>query len=136
MFEWCLLCIMTKADSIFFVKSFVSNKGLISLFLLSFFFISFNSDLSFAILKVKIKAPNDILIKNKKICGILQETIFHNEKRFIVIGIGINLFKSPNTTKYPTTHLSNYVKKVDKLLIIKNIKEQYEKKINHLKSNS
>ena len=86
--------------------------------------------------KVKIKTPNDILVKNKKICGILQETIFHNEKRFIVIGIGINLFKSPNITKYPTTHLSNYVKKVDKLLIIKNIKEQYEKKINHLKSNS
>ena len=48
----------------------------------------------------------------------------------------ISSFESPNITKYPTTHLSNYVKKVDKLLIIKNIKEQYEKKINHLKSNS
>ena len=84
--------------------------------------------------KVKIKPPNDILVKNKKICGILQETIFHNEKRFVIIGIGINLFKSPNIKKYPTTHLSNYVENVDKMLVIRNIKKQYEKKINYLKS--
>tara|TARA_Y100001970_G_scaffold281642_1_gene392871 strand:- start:1817 stop:2344 length:528 start_codon:yes stop_codon:yes gene_type:complete len=131
-------------------NKWISSKG--NLFISIFFEINHNLSLDkltkrncliikniitkFVSEKVKIKAPNDILIKNKKICGILQETIFHNEKRFIVIGIGINLFKSPNTTKYPTTHLSNYVKKVDKLLIIKNIKEQYEKKINHLKSNS
>ena len=64
MFEWYLSCIITKADSIFFVKSFVLNKGLISLFLLSFFFISFNSDLLFAILKVYFSYSFSVLVIN------------------------------------------------------------------------
>ena len=83
--------------------------------------------------KITIKKPNDLLINNKKVCGILQETMFYNKKRFVIVGIGINLFKSPSIKKYPTTHLSNYVKRVNKLLIIKNVKKQYEKKINYLK---
>tara|TARA_Y100000590_G_scaffold435820_1_gene555708 strand:- start:520 stop:1047 length:528 start_codon:yes stop_codon:yes gene_type:complete len=95
-----------------------------------------NTITKFASEKVKIKAPNDILIKDKKICGILQETVFHNEKKFVIVGIGINLFKSPKIKKYPTTHLSNHVEKVDKLAIIRFIKKQYEIKINNLKSRS
>ncbi len=131
-------------------NSWVSYKG--NLFLSVFFEINYNFSLNkftkkncFIIKniiskliseKVKVKAPNDILVKNKKICGILQEIVFHNKKRFAIIGIGINLIKSPTLKKYPTTHLSNYVEKVDKLLIIRNIEKQYGKKINYLKSNS
>lgn len=41
---------------------------------------------------ITIKWPNDILINNKKICGILTESQLNKNKiEFIVIGIGLNL---------------------------------------------
>lgn len=45
-------------------------------------------------LETDIKWPNDILATNKKVCGILAETIETPTGRAIVLGIGINLAKS------------------------------------------
>jgi len=43
-------------------------------------------------IKSFIKWPNDIIVKNKKISGILIEDKFEgNERKFVVIGIGINI---------------------------------------------
>jgi BirA family biotin operon repressor/biotin-[acetyl-CoA-carboxylase] ligase len=43
-------------------------------------------------LPTKIKWPNDILVKNKKICGILIENIISgNEVSSSIIGIGVNV---------------------------------------------
>lgn len=39
----------------------------------------------------QIKWPNDLLVNGKKICGILCETINHNQKTYAIIGIGINV---------------------------------------------
>ena len=39
----------------------------------------------------KIKWVNDIIYKNKKICGILCETVWKGRTPYIVIGIGMNL---------------------------------------------
>lgn len=42
--------------------------------------------------KISIKWPNDIMAENKKVCGILIENIFKNDKSIeSVIGIGINV---------------------------------------------
>ena len=83
--------------------------------------------------KIKIKPPNDLLINNEKICGILQETFFQNKKKFIVVGIGLNLVKSPKIKKYPTNYLNKYTsKKISKLMLFRSIKYLYEKKINYL----
>jgi len=39
-----------------------------------------------------IKWPNDVMIDNKKVCGILTEARFENNKlSFIILGIGINV---------------------------------------------
>ena len=84
--------------------------------------------------KIKIKHPNDLLINKEKICGILQETFFQNKKKFIVVGIGLNLVKSPKIKKYPTNYLNKYTsKKISKLMLFRSIKYLYEKKINYLK---
>lgn len=46
----------------------------------------------------QIKWPNDVLIKNKKICGILSEGVLKNHKPSgVVLGIGINLNYDPET---------------------------------------
>ena len=49
------------------------------------------------------------MINRKKICGILQETIIIFGKKYLIIGIGINLIKSPYIRNYPTTNLSEIV---------------------------
>ena len=61
--------------------------------------------------KIKIKLPNDILIDNQKICGILQETVFKRNKKFLVVGIGININKSPKIKDYPTNFINFFTKK-------------------------
>ena len=43
------------------------------------------------LLNTKIKWPNDILVDNKKICGILLEGKSNTKSSMIVIGIGINV---------------------------------------------
>tara|TARA_B100000586_G_scaffold12393_1_gene8514 strand:- start:27 stop:548 length:522 start_codon:yes stop_codon:yes gene_type:complete len=84
--------------------------------------------------KIKIKPPNDLLINKEKICGILQETFFKNKKKFLVVGIGLNLVKSPKIKKYSTNYLNKYAsKKVSKLIAFRSIKDLYEKKIKYLK---
>lgn len=42
-------------------------------------------------LKVDIKWPNDILVHERKLCGILAETLETPSGRAVVLGIGINL---------------------------------------------
>ena len=57
------------------------------------------------------KKPNDLLIKKKKICGILQETMKKNGKNYLIVGIGINLIKSPSIKDYPTISLKDLISK-------------------------
>ena len=55
--------------------------------------------------KIVVKKPNDLLINNMKISGILQETLSKSGKTFVIVGIGINLIKSPSIKGYLTTNL-------------------------------
>ena len=55
--------------------------------------------------KIIVKKPNDLLINNMKISGILQETLSKSGKTFLIVGIGINLIKSPSIKDYLTTNL-------------------------------
>ena len=61
--------------------------------------------------KIKLKPPNDILINKMKICGILQEIVHKNGVKYLIVGIGLNLIKSPNIKDYPTTNLYDLTKK-------------------------
>ena len=101
-------------------KKWVSNKG--NLFFSIFFIINKKIQTSRLVIsnlriikkilsnyiksKIKIKRPNDITVNKKKICGILNETLFYNDLKFLVIGIGINIVSSPNLRNYPTTNLN------------------------------
>ena len=83
--------------------------------------------------KIILKKPNDILIDKKKICGILQEKISKLNKKYLIVGIGINLIKNPSLKNYPTTNLSELLnKKISKNKIEKQIKKIFEIKLTKL----
>ena len=77
---------------------------------------------------ITFKSPNDLLIKKKKICGILQEKIEKSDEKYLIVGIGINLIKSPNLSNYSTTNLFSVInKKINKKKIEKELKISFEK---------
>ena len=55
------------------------------------------------------KWPNDLLIENKKVCGILVENLLnsHNQQ-LAIIGVGININSHPKHTRFIATNLSEY----------------------------
>ena len=61
--------------------------------------------------KIHFKKPNDLLIQKKKICGILQEKVNKFNNNYLIVGIGVNLIKSPFIKNYPTTHLNELTNK-------------------------
>ena len=78
---------------------------------------------------ISFKWPNDVFVNGKKICGILQELITLNSKKFLVIGIGVNIISNPNiNTKYQTTNILSETKKKPSIKEIVNlIISSYEK---------
>ncbi len=70
---------------------------------------------------ISFKFPNDIFVNKKKICGILQEVIFINNKKFLIIGIGLNIISNPTIKKkYQTTCIKHESKKKPSILKIVN----------------
>jgi BirA family biotin operon repressor/biotin-[acetyl-CoA-carboxylase] ligase len=57
-------------------------------------------------LKPTLKAPNDVLVGGKKICGILVETVTKGSTPpAVIVGVGLNVASSPEIAEYPTTSL-------------------------------
>ena len=86
--------------------------------------------------KITYKRPNDLLIKGKKISGILQEVIFLNKKKFLITGIGINILKNPYIKNYPATNLQEVTKKsISKSNVENKLKQLFEKSLSKLYKN-
>tara|TARA_B100001057_G_C22733255_1_gene904727 strand:- start:585 stop:1151 length:567 start_codon:yes stop_codon:yes gene_type:complete len=132
-------------------KKWISKKG--NLFLTIFFDVKKKIDFKrFAILnayllksilikkfskKIKIKWPNDILFERKKICGILQETVINAEKKFLIVGIGINTNLYPKNCSFSSTSLKQITNKnIDNKKLFIMIKKKYEKFLFKISRNS
>lgn len=82
-------------------------------------------------LKVDIKWPNDILVNNKKICGILTEMDCEIDNiNFVILGIGINV----NVENFPeelndiaTSLYLEIGENVDRNILFKNVLIEFEK---------
>ena len=75
------------------------------------------------------KWPNDMLLNNKKISGILLEcspTNVSNVPDWVVIGIGLNIFESPEELDFATS-LNEHGYFVDLNILIKEIANHLEK---------
>ena len=84
---------------------------------------------------ISLKHPNDLLLNGKKFCGILQEMITFDNKKFLIIGIGINIITSPKKSKKIgfTSILKETKKKLKINTIIKKIILDYENFLINLK---
>ncbi len=78
---------------------------------------------------INLKFPNDIFVNGKKICGILQELIVSNSRKFLIIGIGVNIVSNPDiNNKYQATNILLETQKRPKTKeIIDLIVSSYEK---------
>ena len=87
--------------------------------------------------KIIFKKPNDLLINKKKISGILQEIITVSNQKFLIVGIGLNLIKSPKIKDYLTTNLHELTSKtVNKTIIEKKLKLLFEKNLSKMYKSS
>tara|TARA_B100000989_G_scaffold274483_1_gene233327 strand:+ start:547 stop:1116 length:570 start_codon:yes stop_codon:yes gene_type:complete len=87
--------------------------------------------------KINIKLPNDLLLSKKKICGILQETITHGKKKFLIVGMGINTNSDPDIKGFSSTCLKYIInRKIDNNQLLNMIKKKYEKFLIKTKKNS
>jgi len=82
--------------------------------------------------EIKFKKPNDIYLNKKKICGILQEIISVKNRKYLIVGIGINLINNPKLNKYLSTNIFKETNiKLDMVKILKILSFNYEKFLNH-----
>ena len=87
--------------------------------------------------KIIIKWPNDLLHNKKKICGILQEVVNYKEKKFLIVGIGINTNFNPRNKGFLSTSLKKIMNKdINNNKVLKNIKKMYEKFLTKAKNYS
>ena len=81
----------------------ISEIGRINIIIVS---ILINIFEGFGLKKIKFKWPNDIIINNKKVAGILIETsVSNNIVTQLIIGIGINIKPQPNNSEFSSTSL-------------------------------
>lgn len=57
---------------------------------------------------INIKWPNDININESKIAGIMTEIVMQNNKKYLIIGMGINITNSPKINDYKTCCLKEF----------------------------
>tara|TARA_B100000029_G_scaffold239115_1_gene236186 strand:- start:1946 stop:2530 length:585 start_codon:yes stop_codon:yes gene_type:complete len=79
--------------------------------------------------KITFKYPNDVMVNKKKICGILQELITKNSRKFLIVGIGLNIVSNPRiNAKYEATNILQETKKRPSTnKIIRLLTSSYEK---------
>ena len=78
--------------------------------------------------KIKIKWPNDLLVNQRKFCGILQEVIRFNDFDYLIVGIGLNTNIAPRNKSFYSTSLKNILNiKINNQKILKKIINAYER---------
>jgi BirA family biotin operon repressor/biotin-[acetyl-CoA-carboxylase] ligase len=84
--------------------------------------------LSLAVKNSVSKWPNDLLIEEKKVAGILLESkISGGNCDFVVLGIGVNLISNPSETIFPASNLKNFGIEISPQGLLKNFLNEFEK---------
>jgi len=84
-------------------------------------------------LNAEVKWPNDVLVNDKKICGILTETV-SGKNNYALIGIGVNI-NQKKFSKNITNKATSLKIETNKSYNIKNISKKIIKEFNKLYNN-
>ncbi len=76
---------------------------------------------------LRLKWPNDVMLENAKLAGILIETVPLHGQYVPVVGIGLNILHVPDTMPYQTTALAAHAVHVDRMVIADNILHHLQK---------
>ena len=56
--------------------------------------------------RFSFKWPNDVLIDERKVSGLLIEALHHEGQPFLIIGVGVNVLHHPSDSDFPSTSLA------------------------------
>ncbi len=57
-------------------------------------------------LRLSFKWPNDVLIDERKVSGLLIEALHYEGQPFLIIGVGMNVLHHPGDSDFPATSLA------------------------------
>ncbi len=77
---------------------------------------------------IKNKWPNDLIINDRKVAGILVESkVSQNISDFIVVGVGLNLESSPDDAMFPAGSLKDFEVTMSRQNIVRNFLDEFDK---------
>lgn len=121
--------ISPKDVNLYVTYFFTTKKNRLNLSNLSqFFCLSITKLLHYQNLSPQIKWPNDLLVKEKKISGVLCETIDLKERDGVILGAGVNINMTRedlNTIDQPATSILNETGKLSPLNPLLNLLDQF-----------
>ena len=86
--------------------------------------------------KFKIKWPNDIYLEDRKLAGILIETIIlKNNIQNLIIGLGLNFVSSPKNLENKTISISYFAKKQNPINFFIQLTDEINESLKNLKIN-
>lgn len=78
--------------------------------------------------KIQNKWPNDLLINEKKVAGLLLESkVSQKDCEFVIVGIGLNIVSNPDQTIFPADNLKNLGIEITPEIALKNFLNEFEK---------
>ena len=76
---------------------------------------------------IKNKWPNDLLLDQKKVAGILLESKISNKIcDFVILGIGVNINSNPTQTLFPSTNIKNFSCEISASKMLEIFLEEFE----------
>ena len=77
--------------------------------------------------QIQNKWPNDLLIDQKKVAGILLESKISNENcEFVILGIGLNIDSNPPQTLFGATNMKNFSCEISPQKLLEIFLEEFE----------
>ena len=77
--------------------------------------------------KIQNKWPNDLLIDQNKVAGILLESKISNKNcDFAILGIGVNINSNPTQTLFPSTNIKNFSCEISASKMLEFFLEEFE----------